>query len=347
MPSFSVTSVLRRRVLLASVALQPDDVISRRATPACAESDRGFARERRHDMPLTSAPSLSFAAARSDALAARRLSRVVRPSDPPTWITLVVVARVVASAAWGRRRAGVTTALPRDGSRVPPPPLQAPSRIPPRAPSESVSRTPRTASETLDDSPPPRTVVVGGGPTGLATAIMLARRGWRNIEVWERLPRPPTTTPWSGATRHRALPACRQGQIALEKLGCCDRVLTYCKRVNGRMDWSPGKPEPVQRISDKRYATQVIQRDRLVAALLEELRRSTPPPPPSTRRRARTSRGFPAAARRSRASRRACAPRWCRGWCRGWCRSRVRRSSRGGDVGAVRVGAEGALGPTR
>jgi len=34
------------------------------------------------------------------------------------------------------------------------------------------------------EAPPSRTVIVGGGPTGLACAIMLARRGWSNIEVW-------------------------------------------------------------------------------------------------------------------------------------------------------------------
>ena len=97
---------------------------------------------------------------------------------------------------------------------------------------------------------------------------------WRNIEVWERLPRPPNpddAVVLGDPARSYNVGVSGRGQIALEKLGCCDRVLTYCKRVNGRMDWSPGKPEPVQRISDKRYATQVIQRDRLVAALLEEI----------------------------------------------------------------------------
>ena len=263
------------------MALQPDDVISRRATPARAESDRGFSRANgAMTVPLTSAPSLSFAAARSDALAARRLSRVVRPLGSSNLDnSRRRRARVVASAAWGApRRAGVTTTSPLETGRARPS-AATPGAIAnpaPEPPSESVSLDPADGpSETLDDSPPPsRTVVVGGGPTGLATAIMLARRGWRNIEVWERLPRPPNpddAVVWGDPARSYNVGVSGRGQIALEKLGCCDRVLTYCKRVNGRMDWSPGKPEPVQRISDKRYATQVIQRDRLVAALLEEI----------------------------------------------------------------------------
>ncbi|CAM9371877.1 unnamed protein product, partial [Ectocarpus fasciculatus] len=31
-------------------------------------------------------------------------------------------------------------------------------------------------------------VIVGGGPSGLATALMLAKRGWRDISVIERTP---------------------------------------------------------------------------------------------------------------------------------------------------------------
>jgi len=121
---------------------------------------------------------------------------------------------------------------------------------------------------------PSRTVVVGGGPTGLACAIMLARRGWTNIEVWERLPRPPAPTAgeWGDPNRSYCIGISGRGQVALARLGCAERVLTYCKEVNGRMDWTPENPEGRQTLTQgKKYVTQVIQRDRLVSCLLEEV----------------------------------------------------------------------------
>jgi len=123
-------------------------------------------------------------------------------------------------------------------------------------------------------APPSRTVIVGGGPTGLASAIMLARRGWTNVEVWERLPPPPGSDAkaWGDPERSYNVGVSGRGQIALERLGCLDRVLAQCKEVKGRMDWTPGNATPTTRVSDKKYATQVIQRDRLVSCLLEEIR---------------------------------------------------------------------------
>eukprot|EP00961_Rhodomonas_salina_P190921 2576002-Rhodomonas_salina.1 len=39
------------------------------------------------------------------------------------------------------------------------------------------------ASEDVAESPPSSTAIIGAGPTGLVTAIMLARRGWTDISV--------------------------------------------------------------------------------------------------------------------------------------------------------------------
>ena len=41
-------------------------------------------------------------------------------------------------------------------------------------------------------APPESSVVVGAGPAGLATAIMLSKRGWQNVQVIDRLPPPPS-----------------------------------------------------------------------------------------------------------------------------------------------------------
>jgi kynurenine 3-monooxygenase len=49
-----------------------------------------------------------------------------------------------------------------------------------------VTQTSRAATET--DSSQRSALIVGGGPAGLATAIMLARRGWQKITVLEKRP---------------------------------------------------------------------------------------------------------------------------------------------------------------
>ena len=35
-------------------------------------------------------------------------------------------------------------------------------------------------------APPESSIVVGAGPAGLATAIMLSKRGWQNVQVFDR-----------------------------------------------------------------------------------------------------------------------------------------------------------------
>ncbi|CAM9148985.1 unnamed protein product, partial [Ectocarpus sp. 12 AP-2014] len=77
---------------------------------------------------------------------------------------------------------------------------------------------------------PSSTAIIGGGPTGLAVALMLARRGYRDISVMERLnqPPPPSSPKWDNAERSYNLGIGGRGQVALAKLGAVDRVLDWC-----------------------------------------------------------------------------------------------------------------------
>ena len=119
---------------------------------------------------------------------------------------------------------------------------------------------------------PASCVIVGGGPTGLACAIALARRGWTNVQVWERLLRPPASDSkeWGDPSRSYNVGLSGRGQSVLRDIGALDTVLDKCAVVKGRMDWGPDG-EPKERLANKTYDTQVIQRDRLVACLLEEV----------------------------------------------------------------------------
>lgn len=120
---------------------------------------------------------------------------------------------------------------------------------------------------------PASAVIVGGGPTGLATAIALARRGWTNVEVWERLQKPAPsadTSVWGDAKRSYNVGLSGRGQSVLKDLDLFDEVIDKCAVVKGRMDWGPDG-EPKERLANKTYDTQVIQRDRLVSVLVEAI----------------------------------------------------------------------------
>ncbi|KAJ1629213.1 hypothetical protein T492DRAFT_873845 [Pavlovales sp. CCMP2436] len=128
-------------------------------------------------------------------------------------------------------------------ARVPLVGYRAPLGTAYRAPRQSISAAAvGTVAESRAASPPPltSTVIVGGGPAGLATAIMLAKHGWTDIHLIDRLAPPPApddTAIWSETARFYLLGLGGRGQLSLRSLGVWDDV------------------------------AQVIARDRLVGAL--------------------------------------------------------------------------------
>lgn len=117
---------------------------------------------------------------------------------------------------------------------------------------------------------------MGGGPTGLFTALMLARRGYQNITVYDRLPRPddPSSPTWGNPYRSYNLGLGARGQIALRAADAWESIEPFCAQAIGRKDWTPEQGErPEQIYTDREYKTQVIQRDRIASCLLGELER--------------------------------------------------------------------------
>lgn len=123
---------------------------------------------------------------------------------------------------------------------------------------------------------PASTAIVGAGPTGLFTALMLARRGYQNITVYDRLPRPddPSSPTWGNPYRSYNLGLGARGQIALRAADAWESIEPFCAQAIGRKDWTPEQGErPEQIYTDREYKTQVIQRDRIASCLLGELER--------------------------------------------------------------------------
>ncbi len=124
-------------------------------------------------------------------------------------------------------------------------------------------------------------VVVGAGPAGLLTAIMLAQKfPTKKIKVFDRLKEPPSPfdeSIWSDVAKFYLIGLGSRGQKALAHYGVLDDVLNVCTAVVGRKDWSPEAKAGdgdgdgdggVERIfTDRPVTTQVLPRDKLVGVL--------------------------------------------------------------------------------
>ncbi len=114
----------------------------------------------------------------------------------------------------------------------------------------ATTMTAATQSATL----PPSTAIVGAGPTGLFTAIVLARRGYQNITVYDRLPRPddPSSPNWGNPYRSYNLGLGARGQIALGAAEVWDSIEPFCAQAIGRKDWTPEQGERPEQIYTER-----------------------------------------------------------------------------------------------
>jgi hypothetical protein len=129
--------------------------------------------------------------------------------------------------------------------------LLRPLRAPPLRRLSTTTMAAAATSATL----PPSTAIVGAGPTGLFTALVLARRGYQNITVYDRLARPddPSSPNWGNPYRSYNLGLGARGQIALGAAEVWDSIEPFCAQAIGRKDWTPEQGERPEQIYTERY----------------------------------------------------------------------------------------------
>ena len=120
--------------------------------------------------------------------------------------------------------------------------------------------------------------IIGGGPAGLASAIMLARRGYKNIRVYEKLdrPLPPTDPSWSSVDSERTynIGISGRGQNVLKSIDAMSIIDNHSTSVIGRTYWDPDTPPemPLDLFwTNRTYVTKCIPRDCLASCLLSDI----------------------------------------------------------------------------
>lgn len=122
-------------------------------------------------------------------------------------------------------------------------------------------------------------IVVGSGPVGLATAVMLAKQGVRAIEVYDQLTEPPNpfdSSFWGSfqAERSYNIGVSGRGREAMKALGVMPLVDAVSAELYGAASWTPSSPNPTYMQQIRKSPTKCLERDRLTGCFLHWIRQN-------------------------------------------------------------------------